>query len=380
MTRWDAETAVVGLGSWGASALWRLAARGVDVIGLERFTPGHALGSSSGGARMVRLTGAEHPGLLPLARRSRQLWAELARAGQDGLFTPCGGLLIGPESGPLAGGALRTARAHGVPVRTFTATALRFRFPRHTGVPAHHIGVWEPSAGLVRPRRAVRAAVALAERAGARVHTDSRVVRVERVPGGVRLHTATGSVTARQAVLTAGAWLPGLVPGLPVQPVRAPFSRFRPLDVADSGFDLEGFPVFRRELDDGRILWGSGAQGGDDVGLGLEDGGAAKPVDPEDTDRSVTADDWSDLARVLPAKVPGLETLPVRTAVGTRTRTPDGLFVCGRPGGDPRLVVAGGGGADSAAYAPGVGDALADLVQGAAGAAGLDFLSPDRFG
>ncbi|MGY6026512.1 N-methyl-L-tryptophan oxidase [Streptomyces spinosirectus] len=385
MTRWDAETAVVGLGAWGAAALWRLASRGVDVVGFERFTAGHTLGSSHGCSRMLRLARPEHPGLVPLARRSKELWEQLTdterdtASGRESLFTACGGLAIGPEDGRVAGGTLRAARAHGVPVRTFTASALRFRHPRHTGVPRRHIGVWEPSAGVVRPEPALRAMLTAAEQAGARVATDSRITQVEHIPGGVRLHTPHASLTARQVVLTAGAWLPALLPGLPLQTVRMPLARFRELET-DSGFDPESFPSFRRELDDGRILWGSGTQDTQNVSLALYDGmGEGKPFDPEDTDRSVSAEDWSDLARLLPAKVPGLETVPARVAVGTRTHAPDGMYVLGRPGGDPRVIVAGGAGIHGLAQAPGIGEAVADLATGTPSPVPLDFLSPDRF-
>ncbi|GAA2259087.1 hypothetical protein GCM10010145_33620 [Streptomyces ruber] len=382
MTRWDAEAAVVGLGAWGAAALWRLASRGVDVVGFERFTPGHAFGPAHGGSHALRVAGPGHPGLVPLARRSRELWPELEDSGGESLFVPCGGLVVGPEGGPVVGGTLRAARAHGVPVRTFTASALRFQYPRHTGVPAHHMGVWEPSAGLVRPERAVRTAVAVAEEAGARVYADSRVTVVEPVPGGIRLHTAERSLRVRQVVVTAGPWLPALLPGLPLETVRAPVTWWRPLEPGDD-FGPEAFPAFARELEDGRVLWGDGARAGDGIRLGLDGGcGVAKPVDPEGADRSVVPDDWADLARLLPAKVPGLEPLPARVAAGTRTRTPDGLYLLGRPGGDPRVVVAGGDDAHGLAHAPGVGEALADLVQGVRGddpAAAPGFLSPDRF-
>ncbi|BBC32420.1 hypothetical protein SGFS_037140 [Streptomyces graminofaciens] len=379
MAHWDAETAVVGLGAWGAAALWRLAARGVDVLGLERFTPGQAPGSSHGGSQLFRLACPEHPGLIPLAHRSRELWAELEDAGQTKLFVPSGGLLIGPEHGRVAGGTLRTAREYGVRVRTFTATALRIQYPRHVGLPRHHIGVWDPHAGLLRAEHAVRTTVTLARNAGARVHTDTRVTSVELVPGGVHLHTPHGLVKVRQVVLAVGARLPALLPGLPLDTVRTPVTWFRPLE-SDGDFELEGFPAFVRELDDGRVLWGSGLEGGHDVRLGLEDpGAAAKPVEPEDDDRSVTPDDWQDLARLLPAKVPGLRPLPARIAMGLRTRTPDGQFVVGRPGDDARVVVAAGGNAHGFAHAPAIGEALADLVQGEPTKVPLGFLSPDRF-
>ncbi len=66
----DAEVAVVGLGAWGSSALWQLASRGVRVLGFERYGLGHPFGASHGGTRMFRVTCLEHPGLVPLAKRS----------------------------------------------------------------------------------------------------------------------------------------------------------------------------------------------------------------------------------------------------------------------------------------------------------------------
>ena len=44
-----ADVIVVGLGSMGASAAYALAARGLRVIGLDRFTPPHDRGAHGGG-------------------------------------------------------------------------------------------------------------------------------------------------------------------------------------------------------------------------------------------------------------------------------------------------------------------------------------------
>lgn len=369
MTRWDAEAAVVGLGSWGASALWRLAARGVDVFGFDQSAVGRDADSRQPGSTMFRLSRSEHPGLVALARRSRELWAELEDAARTRLFVPSGGLVVGPQDGPTAGGALRTARDHDIDVRTFSARALRFQYPRHTGVPDHHIGVWEPSAGLLRPEAALHAAVGAARTAGARVFEYTRITAIDLVPGGVVLRSAQRDVRVRRVAVTAGPWLSRLVPEVPLETYRAPVTWFRPLE-ADAGFAPEEFPVFVREFDDGRVLHGSGAEGDQDIRLSLEDRGVAKPTDPDDVDPAVLYEDWSGLAKLLPAKVPGLHPLPARTATSRTTRTPGAPFVLGSPAGDPRLVVAGGSGARGLQHSTGIGDALADLLLGAGAGTG----------
>jgi sarcosine oxidase len=54
--------------------------------------------------------------------------------------------------------------------------------------------------------------------AGATLHEGEAVTAWRPTPdGGVRVETQAGVYTARRLVLTAGAWLPELVPALQVQ-------------------------------------------------------------------------------------------------------------------------------------------------------------------
>src|SRR3954454_14061407 len=86
----DAEVAVVGLGAMGSHALWRLASRGKDVIGFEQFHAGHPFGSTHGKTRLFRTLCLEHPGLVPMARRSLQLWRELEEQTDTSIVRLCG--------------------------------------------------------------------------------------------------------------------------------------------------------------------------------------------------------------------------------------------------------------------------------------------------
>ncbi|MDT2009956.1 FAD-dependent oxidoreductase [Rhodococcus opacus] len=101
------DVAVVGLGAFGSAALWRLAARGVDVVGIEQFGVAHALGSSHGSTRLFRTACLEHPGLVPLARHAATLWDELERESGTPILRRTGAVLIGPESGRAVGGTRR---------------------------------------------------------------------------------------------------------------------------------------------------------------------------------------------------------------------------------------------------------------------------------
>jgi sarcosine oxidase len=376
----DAEVAVVGLGAWGACALWQLARRGLDVIGIDRYGTGNVHGSSHGETRMYRTACLEHPGLVPLARRSGELWAELERQTGTRLLSRTGAMLIGPQDGRIVRGALAAARAHGLDVELLEPAEMRARVPAHAGLPADHVGIVEPAGGLVAPEATIEAAAAAARAAGARVLTDTRVTGIEPVAGGMVVHTALRSLRVDRVVVAAGPWLSQFVPELPLEVVRMPTTWFAPV-TPDPAFALVRLPVFMRELDGGDVLWGHGTlPGRDELKLGLEDGGRHfRVVDPETMDRSVSPADWSALADLLPEAIPGLRSLPSRVTGDIYARTPDGQFVLGRLRKDPRMVVAGGCSSHGFKHAPGIGEAIADLVQGREPPVPLGFADPDRF-
>jgi sarcosine oxidase len=376
----DAHVGVVGLGAWGSAALWRLAQRGVDVLGFERFEPGHSLGSSHGGSRMFRLTCYEHPGLVPLARLSLRLWNELEATAGVPLVDRSGGLMIGAPGGRMISGTLANAQDFGIEVECLDAAELKRRFPQHVGVASGHVGVWEPSAGLLRPEAAVQAAVDSGVRRGARVHSNTRITALELVAGGVVLRTSAREFRVRQAIVAAGPWSSTLLPQLPLRTVRRPITWFRPAEAPEE-FSVDRFPMFKRECAGGLVLWGCGRFAGDEVKLGLEAAGAWVPpeIDPDVLDRSTTVEDWELLAEIVKESVPGVGSVPVRASVCMATQTPDGQFVLGRPGGDERLIIAAGDNSQGFKHATGIGEVLAEMAVGQPPTVAVDFTNPDRF-
>src|ERR1700716_2664696 len=95
----DADVLVVGLGAMGTAVSWRLAARGVDVIGLEQFSPGHDRGSSHGESRLIRTAYYEGTNYVRLVQAAFPLWRELEERTGQRLLTLTGALMIGREDG-----------------------------------------------------------------------------------------------------------------------------------------------------------------------------------------------------------------------------------------------------------------------------------------
>ena len=70
----DHEVAVIGLGAMGSAVLYQLAKAGVDALGIDRFAPPHAQGSSHGDTRITRMAVGEGEDYVPFVVRSHAIW------------------------------------------------------------------------------------------------------------------------------------------------------------------------------------------------------------------------------------------------------------------------------------------------------------------
>src|SRR3978361_496463 len=104
------DVVVIGLGGMGSAAAASLAARGQRVLGLERFGPAHALGSSHGGSRIIRQSYFEDPAYVPLLLRAYELWRQLEVESGADLMALTGGLYFGRPETPTVAGSVASAR------------------------------------------------------------------------------------------------------------------------------------------------------------------------------------------------------------------------------------------------------------------------------
>src|SRR5687767_8316923 len=88
------DTIVVGLGAVGSAAVYQLAKRGNKVLGLDRFSPPHAKGSSHGESRIIRQAIGEGDEYVPLVLRSYELWRDIEKQTGTELLTITGGLTL----------------------------------------------------------------------------------------------------------------------------------------------------------------------------------------------------------------------------------------------------------------------------------------------
>ena len=372
-----ADVVVVGLGAFGSAALWRLASRGVNVVGIERQGIGHPFGSSHGTTRLFRVACMEHPGLTPIARKTLELWTQLGEGTGEVYVRQTGSLNVGgPTSRPVRGARQAAAEA-GAPTTDLTHDELVERFPQY-GLAAEDVAVWDPGAGICYAEPTVRAQVAEAQRLGATVFPHTMVTAIDLGRDEVTVRTPTISITADQVVVATGAWLSKLVPGLPLSPRRTPLFWFQPKDPASEAFQLRNFPSFIWEFADGRGLWGHGSDEDFLVKVGLDGAERERDVDPDELDRYIhPREDIAELSAVISHAFPDLDPEPVKVIPCMVTDSPDGQFLIGRY--DERLVIAGGDSGHGFKHCAGVGELLAQITTKETPYTDVSFVDPLRF-
>jgi sarcosine oxidase len=375
----QADVVVVGLGAFGSAALWRLAERGVNVVGIERQAIGHPFGSSHGSTRLFRVACMEHPGLTAIARKSLELWTGLTERTGEVYVRQTGSLNVGASSSHPVEGSLRAATEAGAKIVELNHHELHERYPQYRGLAADDVAVWDPGAGICYAEPTVRAHVAEAERLGAKVYAHTMVTGIDVGPDEVTIRTPTVDFTAGQVVVCAGAWLGKVVPGLPLQPRRTPMFWFEPKDPESVAFRLEQFPAFIWEFADGRGLWGHGSGDGFGVKIGLDGAERATGFDPDELDRYIhPQEDFGALADAISHAFPELDPQPVKVIPCMVTDSPDGQFLVGRR--DERLLIAGGDSGHGFKHCAGVGELLAQMTTKETPYTDVSFIDPLRFG
>jgi len=354
------DVAIVGLGAMGSAAAHELARRGVDVIGFDRFTPPHTLGSSHGDSRIIREAYFEHPVYVPMVQRAFELWRELERASGTALLRSTGGLMIGAPDSVLVSGALRSAQQHGLQHSVLSAHDMRARFPMLDPEP-QMIGVWEPRAGVLSPEACVSAQLEQARRCGATLRFNEPVQHWQSEGGHIDIFSGHARYRARQLIVSAGAWVNSLLPDtpLPVRIERQALHWFAPARDAD-GFGPERCPIHLWQFDGARFFYGF-PDLGTGVKLAFHHGGEITSVDG--VRREVAADEVEAVRAALRRFVPAADGPCLSSVVCLYTNAPDEHFWIDRHPAHANVWVASPCSGHGFKFAPVIGEILADLVQ-----------------
>jgi sarcosine oxidase len=338
----------------GSAAAYHLAKRGVRVLGLDRFRPPHAFGSSHGQTRIIREAYFEHPAYVPLVQRAYVLWEELSRAAGIQLFFQTGGLMIGDPQSAVAAGARLSAETHRLPFEILSAEDIQRRFSALR--PADHmIGILEPRAGILFPEKCI--AAHLDQAAGAQLNYDEQVVSWKSQGPDLQVVTDKDTYACANLVLSAGSWLKQLVPELPLAIERQILFWFAP--VRPELFRPHRCPIHLWEHSPGKYFYGF-----PDLGNGVKVAGhhEGEITDPDEINRTVSRAEVAAMQRLAIPFLPTLTGPCLDSVVCMYTNTPDSHFLIDRHPSHPQILLVSPCSGHGFKFSAAIGEVVADLL------------------
>jgi sarcosine oxidase len=360
----------------GSASLYHLARRGNRVLGLERFTIPHEMGSSHGVTRIIRLAYYEHPSYVPLLLRAYELWRELERRTGERLLHITGSIDAGPGDGEIFRGAQLACELHHLPHEILTAKQLQQRFPAYY-LPADTMALFQNQGGLLLPELCIDSHIKCAKASGAEAHVHERVLGWEPRGGGVRVTTEIAVYDAARLVISAGPWISKLVPMLKdiAVPERQVLAWFQPR--SPGHFDPSCFPVFNLTVGEGRYY------GFPQFGIpGFKIGRyhhRQQVIDPDEMDRECHIEDEEVLRGFVEKYFPAGSgpTLSMQTCIFTNT--PDEHFVLGVDPQFPQVVICSPCSGHGFKFSSVVGEIVADLCEKGETRHDISMHNPNRF-
>ena len=364
------DAIVIGLGAIGSAALFHLASRGLNVLGLEKFRCVHELGSHHGETRLIRKAYFEHPDYVPLLERAYQLWQDLGVLSDTKLFEKSGVAIFGPEESAVLQGVRYSANLHSLEIENVAGDDLAQRFPEFS-LPRGYEAVFEPDAGFLHVEAGVRAHLSAAQQFGAQIQDQTSVLAWSQHEEGVEVVTRESTFRCDHLVLCAGAWSEDLseLEALPIAVHRQVLAWFQ----GDSHFALEhGTPCFAFDLPEG-FHYGFPDIGGSGVKFASHEKGIAL-TSADERDKEGVVGEIEKLGEVLTRHVPGATPEVLRSTDCLYSMTPDQHFVVDRHPDYRNVFLAAGFSGHGYKFSPVIGEQLADFVTAGEPSLPMNFL------
>lgn len=367
-----ADVVVIGLGAAGSAALSFLARAGANVVGIDRFSPPHDMGSSHGETRMLRTAYSEGAAYVPMVRRAITLWRELEHRTGTSLFHQTGVIYGGPHNDAFLGAAKQAAYEQNVRLVAEGAAA-----DSTLAIPGDWQRLIDVRGGYLNAEASIGAFLQDATANGATVIDDCDCSLTEPADSDcVVVDTERGSLRADRAIITAGAWSSEFLRELrPVTHIeRRVLHWFK--DESGTCSSASGFRPFLISTEDNAGFYGFPANPRGEVKVGEH-----FMVDKIAWPHALRPVDSKDAALIQPLVDRFLPRLGsyVRSAICMYPMSRDEHFIIDRLPGAERIAFAAGLGGHGFKFAPVLGEALTNFVLNQRQQIDVGFFSLRRF-
>jgi sarcosine oxidase len=378
------DVIVIGVGSMGSATCYYLAKQGYKVLGLEQFDISHEFGSHAGQSRIIRKAYFEHLDYVPLLERAYENWKTFEKEIGEQLYFKTGLLYAGTSNNEIIKGVKQSARLYNIELEKLNLADTDKRFPQFKFPESFEV-LFEPEAGFIPPEKAIRLYASQAEKAGATIHANEKVIEWKKDGQSVVVKTNKNTYRCNKLIITAGAWAGKMIPGFAnkIKVTRQFVAWIKPK--SDNQFVLNNFPCWMVGDDDKHgCYYGfpllDTKKFGEPEGLKLAHHFPYQITDPDNVNRQTTEEDIENVKYCLNKYIPGVFDSILTTKICLYANSPDENFIIDKlPSFEENVSIACGFSGHGFKFASVIGEILADLAITGKTSLPMDFLNAKRF-
>jgi sarcosine oxidase len=368
------DAIIIGLGAMGSAAAYQLSKRNVKVLGIDQFSPPHNLGSTHGETRVTRQAIGEGAEYVPLTLRSYEIFREIEAQTNADLLTITGGLIMSNPSGNanLHGNegfietTVATAKKFGIKHQTLTASEIVKQFSQFN-LDGNEHGYFESEMGFLRPENCVTAQLELAEKYGAKINRNEKVLEIKHDANSVEIITDKGKYQADKIVISAGSWIKDFVEKSQKDLFKVYRQVFYWFDVADNyeQFKLGNFPIFIWEFGrwENDFVYGFPAIDGTKGGFKIATETYLETTNPDKVSREISPAEINEIfEKYIENRINGVSRKTVKTATCLYTVLPKARFLIDFLPENERVIIASPCSGHGFKHSAAIGEILAELV------------------
>jgi len=378
------DVIVIGVGSMGSATCYFLAKQGHKVLGIEQFDISHELGSHAGQSRIIRKAYFEHPDYVPLLERAYENWKIFEKEIGEQLYFKTGLLYAGTSNNEIIKGVKQSAALYNIELEKLKVADTTKRFPQFKFPESFEV-LFEPEAGFIPPEKAIRLYAKQAEKNGAIIHSNQKVIEWKKDGGNIIIKTDKNTYHCNKLIITAGAWAGKMIPGFAdkIKVTRQFIAWIKTKN--DDQFALNNFPCWMVGDDDKHgCYYGfpllDTKKFGEPEGLKMAHHFPYQITDPDNVNRQTTKEDIENVKYCLNKYLPGVFESVLSTKICLYGNSPDENFIIDKlPGFEDNVSIACGFSGHGFKFASVIGEILADLAITGRTSLPMDFLNAKRF-
>jgi sarcosine oxidase len=368
------DVIIIGLGAVGSASLYQLAKKDIKVLGIDQFSPPHTFGSSHGGTRIIRQAfGSQGEEYVPIVLRSYDIWREIEKETGKNLLTITGGLTLGfynrdaehDEASRYMSNTIQCAKKFNIAHKILDPKELQQQFPQFK-FHGNEIGYYEEKAGFLRPELCIEAQLELAEKYGALIHKNEKILEI--IPAGnneLVVKTEKSVYVTRKIVLSVGSWIAYFLPSYAhlFKMYRQVLYWFNPQNKYEL-FKPDKCPIFIWTFTDGsnNFLYGFPAVDGKQGGVKVATEQCIESTNTDSINREVSQQEIDTMYEMYIKNHLNVSNECIKAQTCLYTVTPDSNFIIDTHPEHSNIIIASPCSGHGFKHSAAVGEILAELA------------------